>query len=148
MNNLEVYHPDIEDIRIGGEYLVNWSRGYKETFEPYSPRVKENEGAYVHDISNLIHAMDDGYAEVIVPFLTSEQIEIEGWKKPNPPYMCHYPNEWGIYLFYINGNYRLHSIPSKHLIRIVDVRREENLFEGKCPDVNTFRYICKLLNIK
>lgn len=81
------------------------------------------------------------------PYLTKEQIEAEGWEitlrelKPEP-----YKVDWinatkGEYKIWIN--LALHQ--SMHLG--VDKDKSGILFRGQCKDINTFRYICKLLNI-
>lgn len=132
------FTPSIEDIRVGYECEMNDARGYKDSFTPVIIGFKEAEGAYTHQISEIIHMMDDGYGEVRVPYLTKEQIEAEGWK------------ETAGHGVYTRGNSLLgFARPSGGLpmIWINNKNRDYIQYQGVCKDINTFRYICKLLNI-
>ena len=54
------YTPDIEDIRVGYEGEINWSRGYSETFVPFKITVQNEDFAYTGLLSEIVDAMDDG----------------------------------------------------------------------------------------
>lgn len=126
------YTPDIEDIRIGYEGEINWSRGYSETFVPFKITVQNEDFAYTGLLSEIVDAMDDGYAEVRTPYLTKKQIEAEGWEDM---------------IGYLYKNYRRLNFNSEtNKLQIYDMFN--NIFYvGKCRCINDFRYITKLLGI-
>ena len=136
------FTPDIEDICVGYEYeqLINqvWT---KEVFA---------KGSYLPeniDLLNWIHSCVLS-KKIRVPYLTKEQIETEGWKEN-----VLNDNEKALLLFLKNG-YELRMYKNyicRFSILIVGAGIIPNwdkvLFEGKCKDINTFRKICKLLEI-
>lgn len=139
------FTPDIEDIRVGYECYwikdpskeieinnlllikftpkqvaftlfapINWERKETDNFRP-------NLGSYV------------------VPYLTKEQIEKEGWK-------CFAENkETTVWAASKNG---YSFITDSTLILSIINKTNQCLFRGQCKDINTLRYITKLLNIK
>lgn len=128
------YTPDIEDIRVGYEGEINWSRGYSETFVPFKITVQNEDFAYTGLLSEIVDAMDDGYAEVKTPYLTKKQIEAEGWEdvSTDQPQFSKAP-----YRLYLQKDGR---------IWIRDMF-DNDFYHGKCPSINELRYITKLLNI-
>lgn len=141
------YRADIHDIRIGYECEINHSLGYSDKYTPTIIELKDENGTYSNEISNIVDMIDDGYGEVRVPYLTKEQIEAEGWIitfrefKPKP-----YKVDW------INakkGNYNLWINLAMHNSMLLGIQKTKDsiLYRGKCPSINEFRYICKLLNI-
>ena len=80
-----------------------------------------------------------------VPYLTKEQIEAEGWE-----FIKHHAeiegyefekDEYSLYVeFDFRGEIYLKIYSGEHY-------DEFNYFSGKCKDINTFRKICKLLEI-
>lgn len=162
MEQNKYFTPDIEDIRVGYEGEINWSRGYSETFVPFKITVQNEDFAYTGLLSEIVDAMDDGYAEVKTPYLTKEQIEAEGWtqledKSPftSKPYKFRKiigEKETGI--FNQDSIYTLeyYGIGNTNLIIHLEWesswnRYNGNIFKGTCKDINTLRYICKLLGI-
>lgn len=131
MEKNKYFTPELEDIRVGYECEMNWDRGYNETWVPLVIGIKDRNGAYLNTIQDVLVAMDDGYGEVRVPYLTKEQIEAEGCE---PGFEGFFKN--GFKIFYYENDYRL----------IIQVHNQV-IFNGKCKDINTFRWICKLLGI-
>ena len=133
------FTPDIEDLCIGYEYeqLINqvWT---KEVFA---------KGSYLPeniDLLNWIHSCVLS-KKIRVPYLTKEQIEAEGWE-----FIKHHAGtEWydfekDEYSLYVDFDFR-----GEIYLKIYSDRyyEEFNYFSGKCKDINTFRKICKLLEI-
>ena len=134
--------PDIEDIRIGYEGEINWNRAYEDKFVPFKIKIQDNDGTYTNEISDIIDALDDGYAEARTPYLTKEQIEAEGWKETSK---YNYEKvDSNITAYYGNDHYLwiMHSG-----ITVNGEEYKANSFKGECKSINEFRYICKLLKI-
>lgn len=117
------FTPSIEDIRVGYECDMLNSEGNWQSFKFGDHLYYEGFGVDMEQLR--------------VPYLTKEQIEAEGWK-----------HEW-----LEKGT---HSWSKKELILTTfeDFSRIKinyisgyQLFDGECKDINTFRYICRLLNI-
>jgi len=83
------------------------------------------------------------------PCLTKEQLEAEGWKQ-----LILNDNEQALLLFSKNGHdlriYENYICRFSELIVGMGMMPswDKVLFEGKCKDINTFRKICKLLEIQ
>lgn len=86
------------------------------------------------------------------PYLTKEQIEAEGWKYKGKTQDIWFEKE----MDYDMGSWTAYKIVMQYglddkRLRIFAVDRvdkmEYDCFRGECKDINTFRYICKLLNI-
>jgi len=132
------YIPDIGDLHIGYEGEINWNRAYETSFIPFKIRIQDEDFAYTDEISDIINAVDDGYAEIRTSYLTKEQIEAEGWKKQ-----------------YKKGTWRVYQKYPIHIVLMYDEEKHELsidndfmiLYQGECKSINEFRYICKLLKI-
>ena len=137
------FTPDIEDICVGYEYeqLINqvWT---KEVFA---------KGSYLPeniDLLNWIHSCVLS-KKIRVPYLTKEQIEDEGWKFKKQLCSDEFCKGWQIefiknemkYNFSFNQNY------SANFYTWNSIEGTHTIFKGKCKDINTFRKICKLLEI-
>lgn len=129
------FTPGIEDIRVG--YECEMLNGYGE-WKPF----KFEEHLYYEG-----WAVDFG--KMRVPYLTKKQIEDEGWtithrEYKEPPYKMDWVNaKKGGYTLWIN----LGLTDSMFLGIDKEGAVAGILFRGHCKDINTFRYICKLLNI-
>lgn len=138
--NDKYFTPDISDIRVGYECDLN-DNGWRhiKVSKHYLPR------AIVKNINGLIR----------VPYLTKEQIEKEGWEyniNYEPVdlefqelplgFLKEYKNDTTEYFTY-------YFVKSKELWieKIVNNAGMGYIFRGECKDINTFRYICKLLGI-
>lgn len=139
------FTPSIEDIRVG--YECEWKTCKEETcgFEPYKFR---NGG-------NVFNAEVKGMENYRVPYLTKEQIEAEGWINTTNPLNI---NIWS----FEKGNrfiiLRMNDLENPFILQVIvkDPSIEELVlgmpsehfrFTAPCKDINTFRYICKLLGI-
>lgn len=117
----QYFTPSIEDIRVGYECEVKWSHRWAEFIYPAG-------GILPKEIRS-----------VRVPYLTKEQIEKERWVENTK--------------FFTKGDcgmlrYNNNMVIFKNSNRPSDWQpREYTLFRGECKDINTFRYICKLLGI-
>lgn len=141
------FTPDIEDIRVGYECEIFWNYNYLPENEWC--KVKALEGSTedfdLYDFSSRIKKN-----EIRTPYLTKEQIEVEGWRFEGGQLVS-----WGAREFRIDINehswYECTLYPDVHNVIITryDVNGDDDnqLFNGECKDINTFRYICKLLKI-
>jgi len=151
MEQNKYFTPNIEDMRVGYECEAN-PKFYSEQEDVWSPIIMKGIG------QEVIHYHSLGVYRT--PYLTKEQIEAEGWKPANTGGL-----ERGCMngrCAFTKGNYFL-IIPSEpntklgDRIEIVmaDVLKDEyhewtsngRMYIGQCKDINTFRYICKLLGI-
>ena len=143
------FTPDMEDICIGYELEMNWNRAYEERWVPIKILIQNEEFVYTDELSEIINALDDGMSEARVPYLTKEQLEVEGWKQ-----LILNDNEQALLLFSKNGHdlriYENYIFRFSELIVGMGMMPswDKVLFEGKCKDINTFRKICKLLEIQ
>ena len=135
------FTPDIEDLCIGYECEYNFARAYTDEFDFVKigyKNVTPGKGGYTNELTDMIHLIDDGAAAIRVPFLTKEQIQAEGWTKEKSYFIKN-----NIYLFFEDG---MLVIDSGNPFSW-EASDSEILFKGKCKDINTFRKICKLLEI-
>lgn len=123
------FTPDIEEMFVGCEFEMHdtWG-GWKKLI-------------LTEDLlKNPLIGLGSGnervpwYWKIRVPYLTKEQIEAEGWK--------HYGNN----CFELNPRWFCSWYPEMNRLEVYDNENEKN-FSGKCKDINTFRKICKLLEI-
>ena len=141
------FTPEISDIRVG--YECEYIQGTQ--FEPCK----------IIDVSTSILAIETGL--IRVPYLTVDQIIDEGWEFVEKDWYKRYDAFllWRAYSFQ-KGNYFLVFNPIEYRIRLIyrdpSIESEKNgavqmnperfHFNCECKDINTFRYICKLLKIK
>lgn len=140
----EYFTPSIEDIRVGYEcrmintYFLRNEWENQSHWTELKPLSREQVGSIIKHTKNAF--------VVRVPYLTKEQIEEEGWE------------EFGESGEYIKGttimrwstitagskliNTHLHIM--EHL---TDLDADHTKYSGPCKDINSFRYICKLLGI-
>ena len=137
------FTPDISEMYVGCEFEMNdtWG-GWKKLILTEdllkNPMVGLGSG----------NERAPWYWKFRIPYLTKEQIESEGWKERTLN-----SNEKALLLFSKNG-YDL-RIYKNYICRFSELivgagimpNWDKVLFEGKCKDINTFRKICKLLEI-
>lgn len=134
--SVKYFVPDISDIRVGYE-CERRSTGLE----------RDKQWSYCkidfYDMQNvIIENRPDWYR---VPYLTKEQIEAEGWET-DPSWDN--PIEFWKEDYVIKIYKEIGKNKEKQAIRIWHgVKDGQQLFMGECKDINTFRYICKLLNI-
>jgi len=153
----EYHYPTKEEIRVGWEGEINWNLGYEDTYTPITilyPDAEARDGwnCNIDDVLSL--AIWDRCAEIRCPFLSEEQIVAEGWTKylKNGFYREHprVVKRDGEYflddMLVVSGHYDLSYRPYDKQLFIYNLDGER-LFCGKCPDINTFRTICKLVGV-
>ena len=137
------FTPDISEMYVGCEFEMNdtWG-GWKKLILTEdllkNPMVGLGSG----------NERAPWYWKFRIPYLTKEQIESKGWKERTLN-----SNEKALLLFSKNG-YDL-RIYKNYICRFSELivgagimpNWDKVLFEGKCKDINTFRKICKLLEI-
>lgn len=143
MEQNKYFKPSIEDIRVGYEceFLKDPSKEPHE--QEWIPMVLKN--------SKPNWTMNYGMSigSLRVPYLTKEQIEAEGW--------AFVKDERS--LLFDKGDLRLgfnQGILSREdgsqtyvsSIHLFYPKTGSTIISCMCKDINTFRYICKLLNIK
>lgn len=129
------FTPNIEDMRVGYECEAN-PKFYSEQEDVWSPIIMKGIG------QEVIHYHSLGVYRT--PYLTKEQIEAEGRKIKTD-------NNNGV-IDFEKTNYLLLSW--NYTLKIIEIndgktttRFDNQLYRGRCKDINTFRYICKLLGI-
>lgn len=146
--NKEYYIPEIEDIYLGYEFefcsLVN----------PFTPEwvfmtlIKDNPYRFENS-KGILEVMqtniEKGY--IRTPYLTKEQIENEGWKSTNNSNKFTHPVEVSLELNYDFDTHYLWITYPRYIVD-EDIYYKANKYVGKCPSINEFRKICKLLEIK
>lgn len=146
------FTPDLEDLRVGYEMEVNFHKGHKETYEPVTLKITEN-GAY-GIIGDMFDNLDDGCYVARVPYLTRQKIEAEGWTSagammiPGSDFIVSPGPKWCYTQDPLSkGDHWVWFSPKDYSFSITSVGAKQTYFIGTCKDINTFRYICKLLGI-
>lgn len=127
------FNPSIEDIRVGYECEI-----FTTEWMPY--RFYEFEIPWF--LKN--HSVGANYflEKLRVPYLTKEQIEAEEWEEYKNGFrkMCN-----GAYMYITHYKIQFGDGWKRQLV----VHSENGAvhFRGECWDINTFRMICKLLEI-
>lgn len=137
IENRPEFYDEWEKIVIGKRYIGSniltqkeIEKVFNEFFYP-TPHVEKCEFYLKH-------------GKLRTPYLTKEQIEADGWKVKTD-------NNNGV-IDFENPEYCL--ISWNYTLKIIEIndrkttsRFDNQLYRGQCKDINTFRYICKLLNI-
>ena len=121
------FTPDIEDLCIGYECQFRMDKNsiyWEELLISNKDIIKE-----------LINHPEFEFRTI---YLTKEQIEAEGWTKEKSYFIKN-----NIYLFF-EDKFLVIDSGNPFSWEAID---SEILFKGKCKDINTFRKICKLLEI-
>ena len=127
------FTPDIEEIFVGCEFEMH------DTWGNWKKLILTEEF-----LKNPLTGLGSGservpwYWKIRVPYLTKEQIEAEGWTKEKSYFIKN-----NIYLFF-EDKFLVIDSGNPFSWEAID---SEILFKGKCKDINTFRKICKLLEI-
>lgn len=123
LHDSKYFTPDIEDIRVGYECEIDAPAWKSKKFI-----VDENQFQYADFCINA--------GILKVPYLTKEQIETEGWIETES------------HSVFKKDKYSLGYAKPFDGCPLIWVRiSEDYIYQGQCKDINTFRYICKLLNI-
>lgn len=131
---MEYYTPNIEDIHIGYECQVSYNHG--NTWRDFI--IVEEDFQRLRSIYKLRTS-----------YLTKEQIEAEGWKILNDTTLNMELSKCET----VFEGYDIKLGEDKITIRaysadIYSGGGFSTLYVGKCPSINEFRTICKLLGIK
>lgn len=152
------FTPDIEDIRVGYEceYMSPSLGWIKLIVADYHFKTNIPEGYNGISIFNISEYLKQENW-IRVPYLTKEQIEAEGWK---PVDLKGFAYRYGVPSFrhgFTKGNFiavldtrKYHIEISAADVTLIDFLPEfPEMFRVTipCKDINTFRYICKLLGI-
>lgn len=145
----EYFIPNIEDLRVGYEYERQYTTNIwiNEVIEEWDFRTPQLREPCDSNITEILRDLNSN--KIRVPYLTKQQIEAEGWiyTKYNPAINLHefrkvINNHSWYTLDYFDDCKNI--IITKYWTNGDD---DMDLFNGECKDINTFRYICKLLNI-
>lgn len=170
------YTPDISDLFVGyetekikldfsshtdlflpegatqEEYNKVWDDYYTSRVEFFTPIESEPHLLQLDDFRRFQASeriMNPIRGFIRTPYLTKEQIEGEGWKYTGRSVDIWFEKEGDFQI----GNWtsykvRMHYGEDQRLfIHAVDSGGEHYLFEGKCPSINEFRKICKLIGV-
>ena len=145
MKNDKYYVPESSELRIGYECEVNAlataDRKEDKWVSTCIQRIDHIERAEI--------ALNLKYLRT--SYLTKEQLETDGWIKGKWDNFCKpCPNDDSFYKLHrlnkyddtvsLNYDFQNHEL-------FIDVGSANVLFSGECKDINTFRWICKLLKI-
>ena len=161
--SLKYFVPEISDIRVGYECEIWWNYNYLPKDEWCSVKVLQ-ESTKDFDLYDFTSRINKN--EIRVPYLTKEQIEDEGWVRQNnyldetknqrfggiPDYEL--KTEFGSLRLFIKDlekpyeNISIERYTKSDHSNPLSLSGKWFVYRGICKDINTFRYICKLLNIK
>lgn len=148
MENPNYFTPEMKDLFDGYEFEYQI---YNEELDEYTDKWEKTKFDVRDGLGHgLVHQFYEG--TIRCEYLTKEQIESEGWK-----YEDVY-RDGGTSIF-TKGDWRLEFYATNKMTPSFKIGVSSNLhysnektrdmgsFYGECKDINTFRYICKLLNI-
>ena len=123
------YTPDISDIRIGYKCECLWI-GLNEWKQ--IKIVESDSDNYLElSIEDVISRIKTN--EIRTQYLSKEQIEAEGWVIDK-------------HFNFSKNNYTLHH-HTRYGKGITIYNNDGRIYDGDCPSINEFKFICKLLNI-
>lgn len=125
MEEQKYFTPSIEDIRVGYEAEIAYL--HKDNWLSTKWRTKEETIAIITELLNYNR-------RIRVPYLSKEQIEAEGW---------YFTQQIGNTLFFKKKDFELTF--NNNYININNFGETDLGYWGQCKDVNTLRYITKLL---
>jgi len=137
--------PDIEDFCIGVVYeYFGQGLQFDECGRFIPDEIRDDEfmwrGSVVKYPSDILHiSIKLSKGNIRIPYLTKEQIKAEGW----------WMNGDNVF---VKKDHVLIIYPTQNKIEIRHLGHPSytisSFYLGECKDINTFRKICKLLNIK
>jgi hypothetical protein len=138
------YTPEIEDLFVGYECELSTMSGWRTGTYPEIFKLNKELDEYGDDESVYSILMKTTHARMRTPFLSKEDVEKEGWRQIH---WREYIKEFeGRTIHFSNG--QKESEDDEEYLSVFGVHNKSKiLFEGKCPSINEFRKICKLLGI-
>lgn len=135
MEKEKYFTPEMQDFYLNYEFELQTNKGWKKGIFPNLIEEESDNFGLVEKYKQDIF-MKLAHAITRVPFLTKEQIENEGWE---------FTEQINNKLYFKKGAFVLTF--EDDYINIDNTKGQDIGYWGKCKDINTFRYICKLLEI-
>ena len=161
--NDDYFTPDIEDIRVGYECEINVNGRWLIHIFGGIDSSRADDWYNLHRMHDATKTIEN---YIRVPYLSKEQIEAEkgfeivqpyaGSKHPYNGTILRKGNYWFSFqelpLWDEKGQTGEHKmyltiIPIDPVASEIDINSHFPRFHGECKDINTFRNICKILNI-
>lgn len=145
------FTPSIEDIRVGYEcfWIKDHNEGLTESNLIKIVFTPKQLASTLFPAINWEREETDNFRpnlmSYIIPYLTKEQIEAEGWEE-----IPRELNGLGRYSYLKKGEIFItfqEKINHIEFHNDGDYDTHESFYKGKCPSINEFRFINKLLNI-
>lgn len=133
MEEQKYFIPKIEDVRVGYECEVNTKCCGWEKHIIRDLYMDRDGGG---DIAEILFHLSHKTGGLRVPYLSKEQIEAEGW---------YFTQQIGNTLFFKKKDFELTF--NNNYININNFGENDLGYWGQCKDVNTLRYISKLLEV-
>lgn len=140
----EYYTPEIEDLYQGYECEIKVPVRIEEEWKTSNFVFGKISSIYPRfewiDFQNTVHSFSNTFKlQIRTSYLTKEQIENENWRYNGGNVVDEYifPSQNGRYKLFVCENNLIEFYHGEHHL----------LFSGKCPSINEFRKICKLLEI-
>lgn len=149
---MNYYTPDISDFFVGYECEILYPFNKAETEYSFKYNPNPSEDRWVEHVFK--HGHIDSWEGILIEtideyrtsYLTKEQIEAEGWTLlPPSSYLPYARPEEQLDRLYKNG-WSIQHKPFKKILVIIN-HVEMIQYFGKCPSINEFRKICKLIGI-
>ena len=135
MEKEKYFTPEMQDFYLNYEFELQTNKGWKKGIFPNLIEEESDNFGLVEKYKQDIF-MKLAHAITRVPFLTKEQIENEGWE---------FTEQINNRLYFRKGAFVLTF--EDDYINIDNTKGMDIGYWGKCKDINTFRYLIKLLEI-
>ena len=135
MEKEKYFTPEMQDFYLNYEFELQTNKGWKKGIFPNLIEEESDNFGLVEKYKQDIF-MKLAHAITRVPFLTKEQIENEGWE---------FTEQINNRLYFRKGAFVLTF--EDDYINIDNTKGQDIGYWGKCKDINTFRYLIKLLEI-
>lgn len=140
------FTPNVEDIHVGYELEIlegfNWNKYIVPSTSAMYNKKKDEITPMFAEYTKIIHYLLYERDLIRVPYLTKAQIEKEGWKEIHDEEYIKDDKKEGRWWF---NNNAVTEWQSTFEFRYGGCNHVK--FQGECKDINTFIFVCKLLNI-
>jgi len=147
-NKIEYFTPSLDDIHPGYEFELygQATRKMVNDIKWHSVQASPSLNEPGNSVSfNRIHLLlRDG--KIRVPYITPKQLEDEGWTYSQYHDLSYYHKK-GICVVSLLPMTKYNLYPYLEIRVATGIFKYDTLFKGQCKCINTFRTICKLLNI-